>query len=91
MSDLEMIASKLNKMGFPNKIVGNSIQAELPLPYLGEFAKPSFKLYYSPEQKLIYYQANRYSTDRLLRKLKPQLREITKELGLSFASHEGIS
>jgi hypothetical protein len=89
-TDLAQIASKLNGMGFPNKIVGNTIEATIPLPYSPEYVQPSFKLYYSPEQKLIYFRANRYSTEKLLRKLKPQLREISKELGLSFATREGF-
>jgi len=85
------ISAKLNDMGFPNKIVGNTIEATIPLPYDPHHVQPSFKLHHSPKQKLIYFEPNRHSTEKMLKTLQPQLHALAKELGLSFATREGIA
>lgn len=88
---IAQLASKLTLMGFPNEVKGNTIEARVPLPYSREFVTPSFKLHYSPEQKLIYYQPNRYSSERLLRNLEPKLKKLADETGLTLATRKGIS
>lgn len=90
MNPLEKIATALNKMGFPNRIVGNTIEATSPLPYSPQYVQPSFKLNYSPEQKILFYEPNRHSTAKLLRKLKPALEQIARENGLSLITHSDV-
>jgi hypothetical protein len=79
---LDEISTALNQMGFPNQVVGNTIEATIPLPYSLEYVQPSFKLHYSPEQKILFYQPNRHSTQKMLRNLESQLESLAKENGL---------
>jgi len=79
---LDEISTALNRMGFPNKVVGNTIEATIPLPYSPEYVQPSFKIHYSPEQKILVYQPNRHSTQKMLRNLELQLENLAKENGL---------
>lgn len=83
---LEKIAVRLNQMGFPSRVEEDFIEAEIPLPYEKDFVKPSFKLFLSEKQNLLFYKPNRFSTEKLLRKLKPHLKEIAEEMGLEIAS-----
>ena len=88
---LAQISTKLNSMGFPNRVVGgNTIEAEIPLPSDVNHITPSFKLHYSPEQKILYYKTNRYSTEKLLRNEVPKLHELAKQSGLTFMMREGV-
>jgi hypothetical protein len=90
-TDLAQIAFKLNDMGFPNKIVGNTIEATIPLPYSPQYVQPSFKLHYSPKHRVLFYQPNRYSTEKLLKNLELELKKLATEAGLTLATRKEIT
>lgn len=73
-------------MGFPNTVVGSTIEATIPLPPGSGEVQPSFKLHLSEKQGILLYVPNRHSTEKLLRGLEPKLRELAFEAGLAFAS-----
>jgi len=82
--DTATLAQKLIPMGFVVELRPWGLEAHLPT------TDYRFKLGFSPKQKLVFYQPDRHSTEKLLRNLEPHLKEMVEALGYRLAKRTGV-